>query len=110
MSLEEGNPQEEGIVSIFFMPNERIEIAKIEDYQYLSSLSLLFNEVLLNIDPSLYSERIFSFYPLVLDRIKVYPKSLPLLRTLRTLNEFILKAGFFPGHVHSHREHCKELL
>ena len=57
----------------------------------MSSLSLLFNEILLNIDPTLYFEHIFTFYPLVLDRLKLYPKSLPLLRTLRTLNEFILK-------------------
>ena len=65
----------------------------------MSSLSLLFNEILLNIDESLYSERIFTFYPLLLERIKAYPKSLPLLRSLRTINEFILKTDFFKRYI-----------
>jgi hypothetical protein len=40
---DQPDSQEEGIVQIFYLANERIEIMKVEDYQYLSSLSLLFH-------------------------------------------------------------------
>jgi hypothetical protein len=107
---EQPDQQEDGIVQIFYMANERIEIAKVEDYQFLGSLSLLFHEVLTCIDPSLYSQKLLHFYPLVLERIRTYPKCLPLLRTLRSLNEYALRTRLFKDHLRAQPEYARELL
>lgn len=102
--------QEEEIVQIFYLTDERMEVVKVEDYQYLSSLSLLFHEVLDCIDPVLYNRQLPSFYPQVLDRIRLYPKCLPLLRTLRSLNEYILKNSYFRSQPSAQAEYSRELV
>lgn len=106
----EGGSQEEEIVQIFYLSDERIEVLKVEDYQYLSSLSLLFHEVLDCIDHRIYNSRLPNFYPQLLDRIRLYPKCLPLLRTLRALNEYILRNGFFRTQLGRQPEYSRELV
>ena len=82
------------LVNVFFMSDETIQMSNIADYQYISGLALLFNELMFKIDDTLYSERIFSFYEQVIHRVKIFPKSIPLMKIIRSLNEYLIRVGW----------------
>jgi hypothetical protein len=46
----------------------------------------------------------------MLERIRAYPKCLPLLRTLRSLNEYALRTHLFKDHLRGQPEYARELL
>lgn len=77
------------------MSDENLEMSNVADYQYVSSLSLIFNELMLNIDTFLYTERVYGFYEQIIYRIKIFPKSIPLMKVIRSLNSFIVKNNWF---------------
>lgn len=61
----------------------------------MSCLALVFNELMAKVDHSLYSERVYEFYEKVIHRIKIFPKSIPLMKVIRSLNFFIEKNNWF---------------
>ena len=69
-------------------------MSNIADYQYISGLALLYNELMLTIDDSLYSERVFSFFEQVIHRVKIFPKSIPLMKIIRSLNEYLMRVNW----------------
>lgn len=77
------------------MSDENLEMCNVADYQYVSSLSLVFNELMLHIDANLYTDRLYGFYEQIIYRIKIFPKSIPLMKVLRSLNAFITRTRWF---------------
>ena len=69
-------------------------MCNIADYQYISGLALVFNELMLTIDSSLYNDRVFGFYDLMIHRLKIFPKSIPLMKIIRSLNAYIVKVNW----------------
>lgn len=70
-------------------------MSNIADYQYVSSLALVYNEIMLNIDSGLYEDRVYGFYEQIIYRIKIFPKSIPLMKVIRSLNAYIIKSNWF---------------
>ena len=86
--------EEMDLVNVFFMSDETIQMSNIADYQYISGLALLFNELMFKVDNSLYCERVYSFYEQVIHRVKIFPKSIPLMKIIRSLNEYLMRVGW----------------
>lgn len=82
------------LVNVFFLSDETIHMTNIADYQYISGLALIFNEIMQSIDPLLYRERVFSFYEEIIYRVKIFPKSIPLMKVVRSLNTFIARSNW----------------
>jgi hypothetical protein len=80
---------------VFWQGTEQLKPANISDYQYMSSLVLLFDEMVGQLEPDLYSERVFGLYTDILRRLKALPRSITLLKVCRTLNDFITRTGYF---------------
>ena len=77
------------------MSDETIQISNIADYQYISGLALVFDELMLSVDSSLYNERLFGFYEQIIHRLKIFPKSIPLMKIIRSLNDYIIRVNWF---------------
>lgn len=81
------------------------------DYQYVSSLALIFNELMLTVDASLYADRVYGFYEQIVYRIKIFPKSIPLMKVIRSLNSFITRTNWFSNTLlNDDSKRSKELL
>ena len=86
-------------------------MSNIADYQYVSSLALIFNEMMQNVDMTLYSDRINGFYEQIIYRIKIFPKSIPLMKVIRSLNAFITRTNWFNNsEANGETKKVKELL
>ena len=70
-------------------------MSNVAEYQYVSSLALVFNELMAKVDRYLYSDRVYEFYEKIIHRIKIFPKSIPLMKVIRSLNLFIVKNDWF---------------
>lgn len=51
--------------------------------------------MLSKIDKSLYNYRIYGFYEQIIYRLKIYPKSIPLMKVIRSLNAFLIRTNWF---------------
>ena len=92
---------------MFFLSDETIQMSNIEDYQYISGLALIFNELMSSIYRSLYDERVFGFYEQVIYRLKIFPKSIPLMKVIRSLNCYLIQANWLEE---TETKKSKELL
>ena len=50
---------------------------------------------MLSIDRSLYDERVFGFYEQTMYRLKIFPKSIPLMKVVRSLNSYLERVSWF---------------
>lgn len=50
---------------------------------------------MLTVDATLYAERVYGFYEQIVYRIKIFPKSIPLMKIIRSLNAFITRTNWF---------------
>jgi hypothetical protein len=83
------NPPQSEIVNVFSKSSETLVPANISDFQYMTSLVLLFDHMLESIDMELYIDRVFGLYIDILRRFMTLPKSISLMKVCRTLNDFI---------------------
>lgn len=96
--------------NVFFKADENIEMSNVSEYQYVSSLALVFNEILSKIDKSLYFDRVYEFYEKIIHRIKIFPKSIPLMKVIRSLNMFIAKIGWLNNAEDGDQKNIDQLL
>jgi hypothetical protein len=51
--------------------------------------------MLAKVDKSLYIDRIYGFYEQIIYRLKIFPKSIPLMKVIRSLNAYLIRTHWF---------------
>lgn len=88
------NSEKEDIAKTFFLATETMRISNLEEYQYMHSLVLVFEGILNNLSNFSYSPRIIEFYKKVVERIRIFPKSVSLMKVIRALNSYLVKNSY----------------
>lgn len=68
-----------------------MRISNLEEYQYMHSLVLVFEGILSHLSNFNYSPRMLEFYKKVVERIRVFPKSVSLMKVIRALNSYLVR-------------------
>lgn len=91
--VTEDSPRE--IDGMFSNLGRLFEASNVSEYQYMYSLTLVFEHLLLKMSPALYTDRLYGFYMEILRRFKQFPKSIALMKLYRSLNNFTIRTGYF---------------
>ena len=67
-----------------------MRMSNIEEFRYMHSLVLVFEGILSNLKNFDYMPRFIEFYGKVVERIRVFPKSVSLMKTIRALNSYLV--------------------
>jgi hypothetical protein len=68
-----------------------MRMSNIEEFRYMHSLALALEGILNGIKNFDYIPRFIEFYGKVLERIRVFPKSVSLMKVIRGLNSYLVK-------------------
>ena len=85
--------EKEDIAKTFFLASETMRISNLEEFQYMHSLVLVFEGILSHMQNFNYSSRLLNFYKKVVERVRVFSKSVSLMKAIRALNDYLVIAG-----------------
>lgn len=68
-----------------------MRMSNIQEFRYMHSLVLVFEGILNGVKNFYYIPRFIEFYGKVFERIRVFPKSVSLMKVIRGLNSYLTK-------------------